>query len=656
MPLKISNCSLFNFKLYNFILKNIILIFNIFYIFNTSIIFQFKLKQNNVHNHLNENFIYSLSEYTKNITNSTNLFFKYIILNYHFSIKFKIIEIQYNIYFYDENLTLINPSNLILLNELYIVCNIQEFEYEFSIISLANINKNKYFSCIEYFRLKEKVKFGIKIYKNENENIKIDNIYLFNNELFKFPHFNFKNNNKYNYLIINSEYIKEKKNLENKDKKKIFLFKSSFIEAPNCFTKNEIIIKNDEWYYRNIYNNYFCFCKGSLCLLKKKMVQKCKYRFYLYIIYNNRYLYNKTDYLLADSLNLKISEDYIYNIYLEMIRQNLSAHYITSNENIYNNFSNNSNQIIYNWKFINGDFLEKYLKIILKLKAVLAAFEYFALDNIFYNIEYITYIYLGHGIHYFKEFLFNNYHSCEKYNKILIPPSSKLICIAKKYGFKDDNIIKLGLPKWDKLNEYSRNIKNNSIFLMFTWRKMKKEKNISDYYLNNTFNILSNIKLNKILKTKNITLFYTFHHELKRLKINNYEKKLKNFNNIYKIAQSQIFECISKSSLFISDFSSIFFDFIYLKKPFILYVPDSDDPNLKDIYIEDYYDIIKGLKNGTIFFKNKFFDLDKLINKIIYYIYNNFNLELSMKKFYNNFQLNGTNNTKIFIEYLKNLK
>ena len=661
MPSKSRKYSLLNLKLlYIFLCKNIILISYIFFILNTNNILEFKLKKKSVYYQLKENCEYSLSEWVKNIKNSTNLFFKYLILNYHFSIKFQLIEVQYNIFFYNENLTLIDPYILISNNELNIICHMQEIEYENSINSLANIKRNYCFSCIEYFRLRAKLKFGIQIYKR-NENIQIDTIYFFNNEFINLHYFKFKRDNKFNYLIINKEYIKIIKLLENKNKKKNFLLKSSFIEAPNCFTKSEIAIKNNEWYYRNIYNNYFCFCKGSLCLFKN-INQKCKYRFYLYIIYNNRNLYNKTDYLLADSIDLKISEDYAYNLYLEMIKQNLPAHYMTSNQNIYNDFSNNNiarlntNQIIYNWKYINGDFLEKYLQLILKLKIVLAAFDYFSIDNLFYNIEYITYIFLGHGVHYFKHYLYNDYHSCEKYNKILVPPSYKLISIAKKYGCKDENIIKLGLPKWDKFNKYSKDIRNNSIFLMFTWRKMKQGKNISDYYLNNTFNILSNKKLNKILKNKNISFFYTFHHELKRLKLNYFEKKLTKLKNIYKIEQSQIFECISKSSLFISDFSSVFFDFIYLKKPFILYVPDSDDPNIKDIYIEQYYDIIKGLKNGTIFFKNKFFDLDKAINKIIYYINNNFNIGLNMKKFYNSFHLNGTNNTKIFIEYLKDLK
>ena len=49
---------------------------------------------------------------------------------------------------------------------------------------------------------------------------------------------------------------------------------------------------------------------------------------------------------------------------------------------------------------INGEFLEKYLKIFLKLKATISGANIFSIDNLFYNIDYITYICLGHGITY----------------------------------------------------------------------------------------------------------------------------------------------------------------------------------------------------------------------------------------------------------------
>ena len=53
----------------------------------------------------------------------------------------------------------------------------------------------------------------------------------------------------------------------------------------------------------------------------------------------------------------------------------------------------------------------------------------------------------------------------------------KIINLAKKYGWTDENIIKINLPRWDKYNnknDYIQNIiklNSNSIFMMFTWRE-----------------------------------------------------------------------------------------------------------------------------------------------------------------------------------------
>ena len=108
-----------------------------------------------------------------------------------------------------------------------------------------------------------------------------------------------------------------------------------------------------------------------------------------------------------------------------MIKEKLNAHYMTQNEKIYNNYCFNNSKCLNSFDIIkgekiNGDFLEKYFELVLKLKAVISSFDYYSFDNIFYNIDYITYIFLGHGVPYFKEFLFNDYQSCQKYNKMLI--------------------------------------------------------------------------------------------------------------------------------------------------------------------------------------------------------------------------------------------
>jgi len=117
---------------------------------------------------------------------------------------------------------------------------------------------------------------------------------------------------------------------------------------------------------------------------------------------------------------------------------------------------------------------------------------YESITYLFYNIEYITYIAIGHGVCYFKDYLFkdNRLYGSKRNDKILIPPSKKLIYMAKKYGWKDEDIIKMNLPRWDKynndtsINDSNENrFKIKSIFLMFTWRQIKKNEKISNYYI-----------------------------------------------------------------------------------------------------------------------------------------------------------------------------
>ena len=90
----------------------------------------------------------------------------------------------------------------------------------------------------------------------------------------------------------------------------------------------------------------------------------------------------------------------------------------------------------------------------------------------------------------------------------------------------------------------------------------------------------------------------------------------------------------------------------YINKNHLLYIPDANDPIIRDIYDNNYYEVIEFLKTGKIAFKNKFFELEEAINKIIYYINNNYTLENEMKEFYDSFELNKRNNTIDFINYI----
>ena len=94
---------------------------------------------------------------------------------------------------------------------------------------------------------------------------------------------------------------------------------------------------------------------------------------------------------------------------------------------------------------------------------------------------------------------------------------------------------------------------------------------------------------------------------------------------------------------------------MYLNKPFVMYIPDNKEINIKKFYSENYINLINGLKDGSISFINKYFDINQVVDKIIYYINNNFIIEKKVADFYKSFNLTCENNTMKFINYLENL-
>ena len=651
-------------------LKLLLLLFigNKFYYKNNLIIKSKSYKNSNLNNK-NNNLFNNKFIYLKKTVNKVNNL-KIIDIRYWYSFKYKIIKIEYNIGLYDEEENLILPSDISLYNNISILCNIEILYYDISIDSLANIKSNKYFNCIEFFNMNERIKLGIKIY-----NIYDNNIYnyflLFTDEFIKYNIIELNFDRKFNSLVINNEFNLLLKAVNNNKLKESYKLKSSYIHYPINSLKRNCNLEEIDWKFENIFGIYFCFCKGKKCL-ESNIIQQCKFNFYINIIDKNRDIYLKTDYLFVDFIFSEISSDDAYPVFEEMEKQNYPVHYITEKKDIYQKYCNKESKCL-NLKIIlitksnylnDGDFLQNYFGLILKLKAFISA-KSWCINNIaelFYNIEYIKYIAIGHGVCYFKDYLYkqNRLYGTLKNDKIVIPPSKKIIFMAKKYGWKDENIIKINLPRWDKYNHEALNNNNKfstqSILFMFTWRAIKKNKNISYYYIKNIIFLLINSDLKKALIQNKIVLYFTFHRYILDKYKAKFNEIISNNKYIYYLEQNDISNCLSKIGLVVSDFSSIIFDSIYRRKPFIIYIPDANDHNIKDIYDDDYYQLIESLKNGTIYFENKFFNINLVIEKIIYYINNNFTLEKNLVKFYDIFELNQNTNINNFIKYLANLK
>ena len=604
------------------------------------------------------NFSFSLSAYNHSF-NAKNIYFKIANISYILNFRFNIIQVEYLILFHHENYSLIIPSDLSLNNNLHLICHIKKIDSNLSIDSLAFIYLNKYFKCIEYVNIKEKINFGIIIYESQNStSCTYITQHLFNDEIF-----NYNKCYEQNEKFFRPYYLK----------KKFYLMKKSsslslpklYIKKPEFKSKSNIALSNNEWKFINLYNNYFCLCQGYNCLYYNLLnhgnqTQICKYNFYLNLIEENKYLYNKTDYLLADFPGDFQSLDDAYPIFQKLINLKKNAYYMTINKQILENVNikSNLNNHIIKGNMINGDFLEKYFTLFLKLKAVISGAEYFSFSNLFYYIDYITFISLTHGINYFKAYLYKTYYGYNIYNKLVISTSEKIISLATQNGWKQNDLIKICLPKWDKIDEFRKKrfkSKNKSIFFFFTWRSLKQgiteEMVLKSDYFQNILGLINDKNLVEALNKNGITLYFCLHHMFNIYK----DKIFFGSNNIKFIEQNEIFNCIIKANMIVTDFSSVIFEFIYQQKPFVMFIPDSEDLEVSNLYNSEYIKLIKDLKDGLIDFRNKFFSINQAVNKIKYYIDNSFKVEESLNKFYESFNLTCENNTVKFINYLESL-
>ena len=166
------------------ILNDLIKFIILLIIFWNSIILKNEIK-NDIISNFGKFGQYSLTSLAKNKGKFPEIYLTITDLNYTYSKKNRLIEIIYFITFFDINYHLIKPSHLALLYNLGIFCNFYSLETHENIYSIANIHENRDFYCVEYSKIGEQSKFGIKIYKikeigEENE---YSELYFFTNKL-----------------------------------------------------------------------------------------------------------------------------------------------------------------------------------------------------------------------------------------------------------------------------------------------------------------------------------------------------------------------------------------------------------------------------------------------------------------------------------------
>lgn len=183
--------------------------------------------------------------------------------------------------------------------------------------------------------------------------------------------------------------------------------------------------------------------------------------------------------------------------------------------------------------------------------------------------------------------------------------------IKENFGHKDGVVKKIGLCRYDS-------IKNNAkkqILIMPTWRYFLRNLSDAEFiksdYYKNFYEILTDKNLNNALSKHGYEIILYLHYELQKFshlfKTDLQNVKIADFKNY------GVRELLTESSLLVTDYSSVFFDFAYMRKP-ILYFWFDEEKFFATQYDKGYFDCRKDGFGRVV--KTKDEVVNFLINKL----------------------------------------
>ena len=271
----------------------------------------------------------------------------------------------------------------------------------------------------------------------------------------------------------------------------------------------------------------------------------------------------------------------------------------------------------------------------------------FGEDKKYMNSLYdFDYIFLQHGI--IKDDLSGWLHKTKKNIRMFVTSSVKEYesIIDGSYGYTSKEVVLSGLPRYDKL--VSRPEKK--IVFLPTWRKNlagEKIAGTSSYMYSDTFketnycklynHLINDKRLIEAMKAKGYEGVFYVHPAIFAQSVDF------NGNDTIRVAKedANYQKLFRENSLLITDYSSVAFDFAYMKKPVVYFQFDYDTFFDCHIYKKSYFDYQKDAFGPVCY------SYEDTINAIIMYIENDCAMEESyMRRVDNFFMWTDRNNCK----------
>lgn len=186
---------------------------------------------------------------------------------------------------------------------------------------------------------------------------------------------------------------------------------------------------------------------------------------------------------------------------------------------------------------------------------------------------YNNFVFLQHGI------TCNNLEMFHKKNakfKIFVAGAKpEADYLTNQFNYNNNEVRYTGFARFDNL--HGKKCNEDIILFMPTWRRWLTEKNdlLNSEYFKHIESLLSNKKLDELLEKYNKKIIFCAHGGLKDV-CNNFKTSNKNIE-VLNINETDVQKLLIKGAVLITDYSSIHFDFAYMKKPVIYYQYDVED-------------------------------------------------------------------------------
>ena len=382
--------------------------------------------------------------------------------------------------------------------------------------------------------------------------------------------------------------------------------------------------------------------KEVICLLSLRQIVEIILFPFIWIISKFSKSFCPNDiWIIEENPNEACDNGYIFFKFLRENRKDINVYYVINRKSKDYKKVESLGNIIKHGSLKHWIYYLNAKKIIATQKYANPSFALFYLLHT-KNILKTPRIFLQHGITKDDAKMF--YYGKTKFRLFICGAKKEYNYVKTRFQYPKENVIYTGFARFDNLNLDN---KNKLILVAPTWRKWIKNQKEFDAFIQKYYDLINNNELIKYLEKYGIELQMVLHKNMKKFKINkNTSSKLV---SIYHNDEVDIQKVINKTGLLITDYSSIFMDIAYRKKPIIYY--QFDNQEFREYHLQEGYFSYKNDGFGDVIREK-----EKLVNKIKFYIENNFEIEKKYSKRMDDFfERKDKNNCKRILEEIEKI-